>query len=154
MTFVPDQLHFGPMLDIAARSAAGANPENQDNFLLIDHHGLAQYLNGQQLQQRQVQNWPVGHARVAVLDGMGGHGRGREAAEAVVTGLLAMPACTSLAQLSEQLDSLHSYLQTHFSAGVAPDRRPGTTLTLLELRPGQPPLLFHVGDSRLYEIRG
>ncbi len=32
-------------------------------------------------------------------------------------------------------------------------KRPGTTLTLLELRPGKAALLYHVGDSRLYEVR-
>jgi serine/threonine protein phosphatase PrpC len=88
-----------------------------------------------------------------VLDGMGGHGHGREAAEAVVAGLLAMPACATLAELSGRLDVLHASLQAQFCAGAAPDKRPGTTLTMLELRPGQAALLYHVGDSRLYEIR-
>lgn len=148
-----DQLHFGPSLDIAAQSAAGANPENQDNFLLIDSNGLAQFLDGQQLRQQRVPDWPAGHARVAVLDGMGGHGGGREAAEAVVAGLLALPACATLAELSSQLDALHTRLQLQFCPDAAPGKRPGTTLTMLELRPGQAALLYHVGDSRLYEIR-
>jgi PPM family protein phosphatase len=153
MTPLPDQLQFGPSLDIAAHSAAGANPENQDNFLLIDAAGLAQFLDNQQLRQQRVPDWPAGHARVAVLDGMGGHGNGREAAEATVAGLLAIPACATLADLSSQLDALHASLQARFGADTAPDRRPGTTLTMLELRPGQAALLYHVGDSRLYEIR-
>jgi serine/threonine protein phosphatase PrpC len=152
MTTLIDQLLFGPALDIAARSIAGANPENQDNFLLIDSNGVAQYLDGQRLQQRPLGGWPAGHARVAVLDGMGGHGHGREATEAVVAGLLAMPACNTLAELSSYLDALHTRLQQHFGANVKPDQRPGTTLTMLELRPGQAALLYHVGDSRLYEI--
>lgn len=148
-----DQLQFGPFLDIAAASAAGANPENQDNVLLIDSTGMAQFLDNQQVCRQQVHGWPSGHARVAVLDGMGGHGQGREATEAVVAGLLALPACTTLEQLSEALDSLHQRLQAHFSLSVAPGRRPGTTLTLLELRPAQAALVYHVGDSRLYKIR-
>jgi PPM family protein phosphatase len=151
----PDSLQFGPGLDVAARSSAGANPglrlENQDNYLLIDTTGRAAFLGGQAEQRRRVPHWPAGHARIAVLDGMGGHGQGREAAEAVVAGLLAMPACASMAELSERLDALHGQLQHHFCAGT-PARRPGTTLTLLELRPGQAPLLYHVGDSRLYEV--
>jgi serine/threonine protein phosphatase PrpC len=81
---------------------------------------------------------------------MGGHGHGREAAEAVAAGLLALPPIANAAELARRLDALHSDLQRHFAD--APGPRPGTTLTLLELRPGEPPLLYHVGDSRLYEI--
>ncbi len=156
MTPSPDTLHFGPGLDVAAHSSAGANPglrlENQDNYLLIDITGRAAFLRGQSEQRQRVAGWPAGHARIAVLDGMGGHGRGREAAEAVVAGLLAMPPCATLCELSERLDTLHLELQHHFTGDGVAARRPGTTLTLLELRPGQPPLLYHVGDSRLYEI--
>lgn len=160
MTQMPDRLQFGPALDIAAQSCAGANPsvrlENQDNYLLIDTRGAARFLRGQVEQRSQVPGWPPGHARVAVLDGMGGHGRGREAAEAVVAGLLAMPACASLAELNAHLDALHARLQHEFAEGDGSDpaRRPGTTLTMLELGAGKAALLWHVGDSRLYEIAG
>ena len=154
MTAPFDQLQFGPGLDIAARSDAGANPENQDNVLLIDAAGMAQFLDGQQLRQQRVPGWPAGQVRVAVLDGMGGHGRGREAAEAVVAGLLHLPACATLGELCSRLDVLHAGLQQHFGADIVPGKRPGTTLTMLELRPGEAPLLYHVGDSRLYEISG
>jgi serine/threonine protein phosphatase PrpC len=144
-------------MDAAARSAAGVGEvvrtENQDNYLLIDASGLAHYLKDQQPQERRIHGWPPGHARAAVLDGMGGHGRGREAAEAVVEGLLAMPPCTTLGELSAYLDTLHAHLQRHFRAGQPDEKRPGTTLTLLELRAGQAALLYHVGDSRLYEVK-
>jgi serine/threonine protein phosphatase PrpC len=154
---VLDSLRFGPHLDVAACSSAGANPllrpENQDNFLLIDTEGSAAFLRGQQLRRQRVAGWAAGHARLAVLDGMGGHGRGREAAEAVVAGLLSIPACASLCQLTSHLDALHHSLQRQFGPDDGPERRPGTTLTMLELRPGKTPLLYHVGDSRLYEIR-
>lgn len=157
-----DTLHFGPHLDIAAATGAGADPgsplENQDNFLLIDAHGRAALLDGQKLRQVEVAGWTAGHVRLAVLDGMGGHGQGRQAAEAVAAGLLAIPPCTALPELAAHLDALHARLQRQFadangdySAGEHA-RRPGTTLTLMELPPGQPPLLYHVGDSRLYEI--
>ncbi len=96
--------------------------------------------------------WTRGHARVAVLDGMGGHGHGREAAEAVVEGLLAIPPCASPGVLARRLDALHATLQRHFADAAGSGPRPGATLTMLELRPAQPPLLYHVGDSRLYEI--
>ena len=147
---------FGPFLDVAAQTSAGADAlrhrENQDNYLLIDGTGQALFLHEQAEQHQQVPGWPEGHVRVAVLDGMGGHGRGREAAEAVVAGLLDMPACATLAELSSQLDDLHYRLQVHFAIDSGDDKRPGTTLTMLELRPGKAALLYHVGDSRLYEV--
>jgi len=157
MTVSHHSPQFAPGMDVAARSAAGVGevvrPENQDNYLLIDASGLAHYLKDQRPQERRIHGWPPGHARAAVLDGMGGHGRGREAAEAVVEGLLAMPPCASLGELAAYLDALHAELQRHFRAGEPDEKRPGTTLTLLELRAGQAALLYHVGDSRLYEVR-
>ncbi|MES2322855.1 MAG: protein phosphatase 2C domain-containing protein [Pseudomonadota bacterium] len=156
MTPAFSNLEFGPRFDIAAHSCASAAPgsrlENQDNFLLVDTTGRAHFLQDQQRTASRIPDWPAGHARVAVLDGMGGHGRGREAAEAVVAGLLTMPPCDSLGELSTHLDALHTTLQHHFAGGDDEGRRPGTTLTLLELRPDKAALLYHVGDSRLYEI--
>lgn len=156
MTTAAPSLDFGPCLDVSAHSSAGAgtppHPENQDNYLVIDAAGSAAFLYQQGAQRQQVPGWPPGHLRVAVLDGMGGHGRGREAAEAVVAGLLLMPACHSLGELSARLDALHARLQALFGFDAHTGKRPGTTLTMLELRPGKPALLYHVGDSRLYEI--
>lgn len=155
----PAHLNFGPSLDVAAATSIGVRPypgmENQDNFLLIDAYGEASFLREGALDTLRVQDWPAGHCRIAVLDGMGGHGNGREAAEAVVSALLGMPACTTSAELSHRLDTLHLELQRHFCpAGADASRRPGTTLTLLELPPHGPALLYHVGDSRLYRIDG
>jgi serine/threonine protein phosphatase PrpC len=142
-------------IDLAAHSSVGtgidARGENQDNFLTIDTDGGACYLVGQVECRRHVAGWPRGHARVAVLDGMGGHGHGREAAEAVVAGLLYLPACTSLDALETALDAMHGDLQDAFALEAG--RRPGTTLTLLEIPPGQDALLYHVGDSRLYAVK-
>ena len=158
MTRITDPLDFGPGLAIAARSSASISrlqtPENQDNLLLIDATGRAVFLRDQMPHSAQVAGWPAGHVRVAVMDGMGGHGHGREAAEAVAAGLLRVPACTSQAQLDQRLDALHTALQAQFCQPGDSDsfRRPGTTLTLLEIAPGQAPLLYHAGDSRLYEI--
>ncbi len=153
----PHTFRFGPHYDVAVRTAAGASAdarlENQDNFLLIDTSGWACFLEDQVERQQQVPGWPAGHIRLAVLDGMGGHGHGREAAEAVVAGLLGLPACATLGELSSHLDVLHASLQQHFGADLIPGKRPGTTLTMLELRPGEAPLLYHVGDSRLYQVR-
>lgn len=158
MTSLTDTLAFGPGLDIAARSDASISklqvPENQDNVLLIDALGRAVFLRDQAKCSAQLDDWPAGHVRLAVMDGMGGHGNGRQAAEAVANGLLGVPACATLEQLAARLDALHGALQGHFRSAADHDdfRRPGTTLTLIEIPPGQAPLLYHVGDSRLYEI--
>ena len=157
MHLIKDGLDFGPWLDAAAGTSVGAGPlprrENQDNFLLIDASGHAVCLSQQAPFHCQVPGWPRGHVRAAVLDGMGGHGHGREAAEAAVQGLLAMPACLDTASLAAWLDQLHTRLQDTFArTEPAQARPPGTTLTLLEVPPGEAPLLYHVGDSRLYEV--
>lgn len=169
---VSPPLDWADQADIAAASSAGVRAdagtapplENQDNFLLIDAGGRAVFLREQVLCEAHISGWPRGHLRIAILDGMGGHGQGREAAEAVVDGLLAMPPCANLPTLCAWLDALHGRLQLQFAASAASAanhdidgagnaaRRPGTTLTLLELAPGEAPLLYHVGDSRLYEI--
>lgn len=147
---------FAPCFDVAVASRVGVGPsvrsENQDNFVVIDFDGRAGHLHDQMPRITAVAGWPAGHGRLAVLDGMGGHGHGREAAEALAAGLLAMPACRSLDELTARLDVLHAALQARFAAGAGVAGRPGTTLTLLELPPGAAPLLYHVGDSRLYEI--
>ncbi|MGI4718944.1 MAG: PP2C family protein-serine/threonine phosphatase [Janthinobacterium lividum] len=148
---------FAPRYDVAVASRRGAGPlqrpENQDNFVVIDGAGAASRLEDQALRRSRVPGWPAGHGRVAVLDGMGGHGHGREAAEAVASGLLDIPPCRDADGLARHLDALHARLQQQFAreAGAA-GPRPGTTLTMLELPAGAPPILYHVGDSRLYEI--
>ena len=158
MTRWTDLQDFGPALDIAARSDASISklqaPENQDNLLLIDANGLAVFMRDQAGHHVSVPGWPSGHVRVAALDGMGGHGHGRQAAEAAAAALLQVPACRTVEELGQRLDALHAELQSRFVQPGDADsfRRPGTTLTLLEIPPGQAPLLYHVGDSRLYEI--
>jgi serine/threonine protein phosphatase PrpC len=151
-----DSPGFGSHLDVAVRSSAGTGaaqrPENQDNYLLVGVDGNAAFLRDQAPRHQRVAGWTPGHARVAVLDGMGGHGHGREAAEAVVAGLLAVPPCATVSELALHLDALHARLQHHFALIDGSSLRPGTTLTMLELPPGAPALLYHVGDSRLYEI--
>ncbi|MCB1778201.1 MAG: protein phosphatase 2C domain-containing protein, partial [Candidatus Competibacteraceae bacterium] len=140
-------------LDIAIRSIRSPTGhgryENQDNFLFIDGGGHARFLWDEQETQLQLLNWPNGHQRVAVLDGMGGHSHGREAAEKTVEGLLGLSAVTDLTQLSNELNSLHQRLYHEFqNAGL----ETGCTLILLEIPPDSPAMLFHVGDSRIYAI--
>jgi len=130
---------FAPSFDVAVASRVGVGPatrsENQDNLVVIDFDGRACHLHDQRPVITTIAGWPTGHGRLAVLDGMGGHGHGREAAEALAAGLV-----------------LHAMLQAQFADGAGATGRPGTTLTLLELPPGAAPLLYHVGDSRLYEL--
>jgi PPM family protein phosphatase len=149
-------LHFGPRFEVAARSSIGLGPvtraENQDNCVLIDADGNAALLRGGVPVAQRVPGWPAGHLRLAVLDGMGGHGHGREAAEAAAEGLLAIPACSDIDLLSAHLDALHADLQRRFDALGERGPRPGTTLTLLEIPALGAPLLWHAGDSRLLEI--
>jgi serine/threonine protein phosphatase PrpC len=144
------------MVEIAVRSEIGAGPvqraENQDNFVVVDATGRASFLRGGQAQSVQLGGWPPGHLRLAVMDGMGGHGHGREAAESVAAGLLAIPACLDVDSLSLHLDALHRSLQRRFDDLHEAGPRPGTTLTMLEIPPTGSPLLWHAGDSRLYEI--
>ena len=154
-----EDAHGGRRFEVAAATRIGAGPnqrlENQDNFLVVDGAGLASFLRDGRLHTAQVAHWPQGHQRLAVMDGMGGHGHGREAAESVAAGLLAIPACADLASLSGHLDSLHAALQARFDALMQAEgaaARPGTTLTMLESPPAGAPLLWHAGDSRLYEI--
>ena len=154
-----DSVNGGPRFDLAAGSRIGAGAvrrlENQDNFLVIDGSGRASFLRGGQGASAQVAGWPRGQLRLAVMDGMGGHGHGREAAELVAAGLLAIPAISAsagLAALSHHLDALHAELQGRFDALHEAGPRPGTTLTMLEIPPSGSPLLWHAGDSRLYEI--
>ncbi len=140
-------------LEIAVRSLRSptgrGRHENQDNYLRVDGQGQATFLWREEETRRQLPHWPVGHQRIAVLDGMGGHSHGREAAEQTVQGLLNLPAITDLDQLSIHLDALHRRLYQEFH-----DRglESGCTLILLEIPREGPALLFHVGDSRAYAI--
>ena len=140
-------------LEIAVRSVRSptgyGRSENQDNYLVIDGRGQAHMLWREQETLLRLPDWPGGHRRLAVLDGMGGHSHGREATEKTVEGLLDLPAAADLDSISRNLDALHRRLYRQFQgAGL----ETGCTLTLLEIPPSDPALLFHVGDSRLYAV--
>lgn len=140
-------------LEIAVRSlrtpTGEGRRENQDNYLVVDDQGLARFLWREQETRLHLRDWPSGHWRIAVLDGMGGHSNGREAAEKTVEGLLDMPATFSLDQISGALTGLHRRLYHEFQqAGL----ESGCTLIVLELPASGPALLFHVGDSRMYAV--
>jgi len=140
-------------LEIAVRSVRSptghGRSENQDNYLVIDTQGWAHMLWRERETQLRLADWPTGHRRLAVLDGMGGHSHGREAAEKAVEGLLDLPATMDLDSISRNLDALHCRLYRQFQAAGL---ETGCTLTLLEIPSSGPALLFHVGDSRLYAV--
>jgi len=147
------ELAFGPNLEVSARSLAsphgGSQRENQDNYLVVDGHGRAVFLKNEKACDAQIKDWPPGHVRLAIMDGVSGMGQGREAAECVVDGLLATPACCELAQLDTVLDALHHQIRERFAHLT---KTPGCTLVLLEWPANSEPMLAHVGDSRLYEV--
>jgi len=144
---------FNGHLEVAVRTIVSpvelGRAENEDNYLLVDGNGLARFMLDQQDTHRQLENWPRGHSRLAVLDGMGGHSFGREATERTVLGMLAIPATRSLEDWSARLDGLHQQLHDEMHDEST---EPGCTLTALEIPPRGPALLFHVSDSRLYRI--
>jgi len=94
---------------------------------------------------------------VAVADGVGGHANGREASEYTVRGLLAdyyaTPDTWSVVHsLDTVIGALNRWLvaqsaRTRETAGMA------TTLSALVLR-GRRYTVAHVGDSRIYRLRG
>jgi serine/threonine protein phosphatase PrpC len=145
--------NFNGRLDVAVRSllapTEGGRTENQDNYLIIDAGGNARFLKDQKEIRRQMASWPAGHCRFAILDGMGGHSYGREATELTVEGLLKIAATDDLDKLSGELDKLHLQLHHHMHKHGS---EPGCTLTMLEIPPSGPALLFHAGDSRLYVV--
>ncbi len=142
-------------LDIAARTLLcpvdGIRSENQDNYLIVDVDGNARYLHDQVETRRHLRDWSQGHRRLAVLDGMGGHSFGRQAAELAVEGLLQLPALDDLDDLAAELDTLHALLHKEMRRHGG---EPGCTLTLLEIPPSGQALMFHAGDSRLYTVDG
>ena len=140
-------------LEIATRSLRSPTGhgrlENQDNYLVIDGQGLARLLWRERETELCLSDWPAGHRRLAVLDGMGGHSHGREAAEKTVEGLLDLPAAVDLDLISRSLNALHRQLHRQFQADGLES---GCTLILLEIPPSGSAFLFHVGDSRVYAV--
>lgn len=125
--------------------------ENQDNYLIIDN-GRVEFLYEGRVMQSVLENWPCGHARLAVVDGVGGHGGGREIAERIVQEIAMMPAFTSQHEMEAALEKLHHQVRSEFSGQQA--QPPGATLLLIEIPPApSAAMLFHVGDSRLFALR-
>ncbi len=133
-----------------ASPLAGREVENQDNYLLVNAAGQYECLHDEVHTTGQLTCWPTGHHRLAVLDGLGGHGGGRQIAERIVQELLQMPAFFDLALMRAELRNLHARICAELKHAEV---SPGSTLLILEIPAHGPALLFHVGDSRLLALR-
>ena len=96
-------------------------------------------------------------ALLAVADGVGGNAGGREAAEMAVRGVLSdYYATPDTWEITTSLDKLLIALNRWVISQAARQREMAgmaTTLSLLVLR-GKRYVIAHVGDSRIYRLRG
>ena len=131
----------GAVLEIGLESQAGLRTDNQDRI----GHGET----------------PFGHV-FFVADGLGGHADGAAAAALVQTSLseimqrlpLELP---SRAALSETIAELNDRMTASNSDTACPTRTMGSTLAMLlvtETTGGMLAIGAHVGDSRIYFMRG
>lgn len=123
---------------------------NEDSFVLIAPDGEARWLDDGHERNYQHPSWPMGHMRLAVLDGLGGHGRGGEVSAWVAARLAVIPAFVSQDMMWSVLDGLHHQARAKFSITQPGERAPGTTLLALEIPASGPAWMYHVGDSRLW----
>lgn len=127
----------------------GPRTENQDNYLLIQPGGKAEYLLNEQAETRHLPGWGKQWWRLLVADGMGGHRNGREISEALVQLALDIPPVWKTGVLRQILYGLHQQLRDRF--GQQHERHnPGTTLVWVDVHVSGLAMLAHVGDSRLY----
>ena len=133
--------------DLSAKSEAGMREENQDNYLLVYPDGKCEYLKNETTQQNRINNWPIGCVRMAVADGMGGHDFGRQAAEAVINGLLELPFQSNPQELKEALLTIHRKLYKQFYNGA---KTPGSTLVMADITANGQAVIANIGDSRIY----
>lgn len=133
--------------DLSAKSEAGIREENQDNYLLVYPDGKCEYLKNETTQQDQLSDWPIGCVRMVVVDGMGGHDFGRQAAEAVINELLELPFQSSPQELKEALLAIHKKLYKQFYQGA---KTPGSTLVMADIATNGQATIANIGDSRIY----
>lgn len=152
----PDVPNGGELAWLSVRALCSqGRADNQDNLVVVDSSGVVAILQDEVLVQGIHRDWPEGRLRLSVLDGMGGHAKGRQIAERAAELISRLPARSSHAELCQDLDTVHTKIW-HEMCAASRVPCPGTTLTLLEVPRFQQGKsegwLFHVGDSRLYEI--
>jgi protein phosphatase len=129
-------------ISIGQRSETGARERNEDYCGAVTPAA-------EQLQTKGI--------LLAVADGVGGNAGGREAAEMTVRGVLSdYYATPDTWEVTAALDKLLTALNRWVISQAARQREMAgmaTTLSLLVLR-GKRYVVAHVGDSRIYRLRG
>jgi serine/threonine protein phosphatase PrpC len=143
---LPDS-NSSPKWQLIATSERGPRTENQDNYLFITPKGQYEHLIAEKKNSGIINNWPEGHLRLVVADGMGGHNNGRQAAEAVVKALLELNFQSDPQALQDELTIIHNQLFEQFHQGA---RTPGSTLVMADIAPDGKAVIANIGDSRAY----
>lgn len=128
------------IVDVAGASHVGyKRKENQDGF-------LAEVL-------RRAEGPPL--ACLAIADGMGGHHAGKEASDRAIEAVRHhFPAFADLETLPDGcVRQIHEEAHPRVAAIGNEGETVGTTLTVVLLRDGEA-AIGHVGDSRVYHLRG
>ena len=136
-----------PDWQIIALSEQGPRAENQDNYLVINGDGRYEHLLNEHIKTGQIKNWPTGHIRLAIADGMGGHNNGRQASEALVQALINLPFQNNLEIFREEIISIHNILFKQFHQGA---KTPGSTLVMADINNKGKATIINIGDSRAY----
>ncbi len=136
-----------PQWQLIAASERGPREENQDNYLFITDRGQYECLIDERKHSGILKNWPNGHTRLVIADGMGGHNNGRQAAEAVVQALLKLEFQSDPLSLRDALLTIHNQLFEQFHQGA---RTPGSTLVITDIAPDGKAVIANIGDSRAY----
>lgn len=124
-------------VDVAKLSLAGNRAENQDRVDVVTHKDAV---------------------LVVVVDGMGGHAHGAKAAEVTVATLkecfaeVAQPVFDPQGFLTLALARAHDRV-VRLGDGVALDHKPRATCAVCLVQDGGT-YWAHVGDSRVYQLRG
>ncbi|KOR29592.1 hypothetical protein TI03_01960 [Achromatium sp. WMS1] len=139
---------------IQATSLIGRREENQDNYLIINANNtektVATWLKNGNPQQAVCSNWPTHLIRVVLMDGMGGHTKGREITEVAALKLSKIPPCITVNKQQQALLRLHHVLRNSFT-GAKQTRQPGTSILWAEIDLARcVGTLIHVGDSRAW----
>ena len=143
----PDPSPRNPKWPLIATSERGPRAENQDNYLFITSTGHYEHLISERKHSGIRNDWPKGHVRLVVADGMGGHNNGRQAAEAVVQALLGLDFQSDPEALRDELIIIHNQLFEQFHQGA---RTPGSTLVMADITPDGKAVIANIGDSRAY----
>ncbi len=139
---------------VYSKSIAGKRNANDDNFLVItpgEQGGTAEWLHNDKVTRTFLPDWPENFYRLAVADGVGGLGNGKEASHAAIHGLFSSVPATTAAEMKALVEQVHQQLHTKLYCEKG--KTPGTTLLLADYCSAANRLLLaNVGDSRAYLV--